>query len=150
MANWYGSARSNFVRVADLAALKNALAPFDIQVQAHPERPEYVYFSGSLDSGGWPASGLDAGGNEIDFAPVNHICPHLKKGEVLIMVEVGAEKLGYLTGYAVALTTDGRTVALDIRDIYDLALRRFGVSADRVAEPLYASLPSCVASEAEH
>ena len=50
--------------------------------------------STEADYGGWPSTVLvkDAG-KEAVFGPKAHICPFMADGEVLVLMEVGAEKM---------------------------------------------------------
>lgn len=139
MANWYGTARSNYVRLKDPQAVKALLAERtpEVHVEESSSKPGlYVFLvSGMSDSGGWPSVPLlDADGEEDDDA--DHIgfddliAEHLADGEVLILVECGAEKLRYLTGWARALRVkDGKRQDLfvSIEDIYRLVEKRWKV-----------------------
>jgi hypothetical protein len=92
MANWTGSARSNYFRVKD-------------------------------EHGGWPnwipAETIDEEDVEVDVAEI--VAGHLAAGEVAILIEVGAEKLRYLTGIAVAVNDRNEQRCIDLEDIYEVA-----------------------------
>lgn len=148
MANWYGTARSNYFKVKDMAAFNEWVASFDdlkvvtrtlekdskevalgryqvgeVLVMIHPSE-----FS---DSGAWPSYRTDAEGEEIDIELTEELVEHLSEGEVAIMMEVGAEKLRYLTGYAQAVAWNGKVITLSIDDIYEQALQAFSVQPTR-------------------
>lgn len=121
MANYMGSARSNHFRVRDEAAflhwvesLPGVMARMD---DGNPERFALLVEDG--DGGGWPnwryeERTEDEG--ELDIYA--ELAGHLADGEVAILQEVGAEKLRYLVGYAVAVNYRGETLAVSIDDIY--------------------------------
>lgn len=138
MANWYGTARSNYVKAVDVDALRIEMEPWSISVHAGSGQNEgKVCLLCETEDGGWPSSreadddevGVDDGFVEFDFA--NHVMSHVVEGEVLIVMEAGAEKLRYITGWSGAFvrTVDGvRAVYTNIDKIYGLAESELGVS----------------------
>ena len=48
-----------------------------------------------------------------------------------------AEKLRYITGYSVAVHSDGRQVCVDLDHIYVVVAALFGVSADAISRAAY-------------
>jgi len=50
---------------------------------------------------------------------------HLADGSVCVMMETGAEKLRYLSGWSIAFNNKGNTRVIDINHIYD-GLESFG------------------------
>ena len=81
-------------------------------------------FLGEEDNGGLPSHYLDeASGIEYDFDDfTKELATHLKDSEVAVMFEVGAEKLRYVTGFAMALNSKGETRFLNLDGIYTLGL----------------------------
>lgn len=73
---------------------------------------------------------------ELDIAEwcKNNLC----EGQVLVLVEVGAEKLRYLTGWSSAYTWDGRhlTVSLD-STLRKLIAEQWGFDPETIAPPTY-------------
>ena len=136
MANYEGAARSNYVRIKDIAALKAALEPFAIEVSERGTNGTVCFLSEDGD-GGWPSTTLTDNDVEIEFDPVAHICPHMVDGEVLVMLESGHERLRYIVGYADAYHSDGRRVGVNIENIYDKASREFDVPLDRISQASY-------------
>ena len=129
MANYYAVARSNYVHVDDIDGLISALKPFpDLMIIRESETSDrYGIF---CDDGGWGIMGMDDDGKEVDFDPEVHIMPYVKEEEVLVMLEVGHEKLRYLVGYATAyVRVDNKTrwCNVSINDIYSLASEKFGL-----------------------
>jgi len=56
---------------------------------------------------------------EVDFP--SELAKHLQEGSVAVLIEVGSEKFRYLVGFAVAVNSEGRSVSLDLNDIYEKA-----------------------------
>jgi len=132
MANWYGTARSNYVRVHSYDTMKEVLAPMDIQIVEKQEGDEtlYGFLSEDGDSGDFPSGRFveQADGSEdweeLDFGEL--VMQFVPEGEVLILMVVGAEKLRYVTGISTAYTwkkkkngkLELRTQQVSIEDIY--------------------------------
>lgn len=141
MANWYGIARTNFVKVKDYDALVKFIEGLPIEVEPHPTAPNFVSFSPADNDTGdfdhWLTG--DDGGDECWYWP--QIAEHFAEGQVLIVMTVGHEKSRYLTGYASAVTWDGRVANINIDDIYEKAVREFGVEREAIAQCAYQKLP---------
>ena len=142
MANWYGAARSNYVLIKDLKALVDALDPWPISIhKKHKDDSDnnvlVCFLSEDQDSGGWPSTTWDEDDNEIEFDAAELICPHLVEGQVLVMMEAGAEKLRYITGQAVAFNHEGDYVAVNLNDIYEAAAGAFDVSEASITRAEY-------------
>lgn len=142
MANWYGSARSNYVRIKDMAGLEKALAPFSGIEISPGDVPSTVCF---LAREGWPSEGFieeddteyRVDDKELFFDPRERICPFMEDGQILIMQEVGAEKLRYLTGIANAYTSKGLHLQVSLDDIYEQAANEFGVPINEITNAVY-------------
>ena len=151
MADWYGSARSNYVQVEDMEGLKKALEPFSNDITLHDEGEKGVCFTADGEYGSWPCSVFldiaykeEPDGPELEreeefvFNPATQICPYLKEGQILVMQEIGAEKLRYLTGYAGAYQAKtGNAVVVSIDDIYKKAAKKFGVDVNDISIAQY-------------
>lgn len=135
MANWYGAARSNYFKVKDAEAFTN-------WVEAVPSlgywRKEdmFAVYSDCPDSGGWPSERYERveedGDDDFteDWVAIdlpNELSAHLAEGQVAVLMEAGAEKLRYISGWAVAVNHEGKTVMVSLSNIYDLAEKAFGV-----------------------
>lgn len=123
MSNWEGAARSNYFRVKDLEAFKNAMVSIglavieaDDRVMVHPWGED-----------GWPSSTVDHDDSVEDIDVMEEIHPHLVDGEVAVLVQSGHEKLRYIDGYAIAFNNTGKSCQLTLEDIYEMAERTFGV-----------------------
>lgn len=151
MANWYGAARSNYVLVKNLPALKADLEgwPISIHKKYNDDSDNSVlvcFLSDEQDSGGWPgfmdewAEDPETGeefSREVEFDPSTCICPHMEPGQVLVMMEVGHEKLRVLTGRAAAYNHEGKFVSVDLDDIYLKAANTFGVEYSSITPATY-------------
>lgn len=139
MANWYGAARSNYVMVKDLLAFREAMAPWPIRVSVADGLTNIAcLLSEEPDSGGWPSSRYDAETDtDVDFDFAALVCPHLVEGQVLVVMEAGAEKLRYLTGWAAAYDHTGRHVGVDLTNIYEAAATAFGVPRAQISACAY-------------
>jgi hypothetical protein len=129
MANWYGSARSNYVRVKDRETFM-AWAQSLPDIEVVEQEGAFALLATSED-GGWPSfrrgEDQEAQGDEsIDLAA--EIAGHLAPGEVCIFQQIGAEKLRYLSGSAMAVNSAGETLQISIDDIYTLVRERWNVS----------------------
>lgn len=129
MSDWYGSARSNYVKVKDPAAFGAAMEGLGITVWP-PDRDGRLAFGvQDGDDGGWPSERYnDEAGDWVEFDIFEVVAEHLADGEVAVLQEVGAEKLRYLSGWATAVGSDGETVSVSIDDIYALAKAKLGVN----------------------
>lgn len=124
MSQWSGVARSNYVKIKDMAALKAAIENIDITTEEDDEG-RIAFFGADSDSGGWPSVEVDD-----EYAPFNPavvICPHMEEGEVLVFMEVGFERQKYVTGVASAYDHTGRVVQVNLNDIYTKAAKVFRV-----------------------
>ena len=134
MANYYASARSNYFRVKDSQAFEawvNSVGNLGIFTKDNAGETLYAIYDNGGDSCGWPSYNFDED-TEIDLTA--DLAEHLVDGEVAVLIEVGAEKLRYLVGCAVAVNWKGEVEWLNLDRIYDLAEERWGV---RPTEAIY-------------
>jgi hypothetical protein len=133
MSNFYETARSNYFRVKDAESFRRAMAALpsiNVWSKAGPDGVErYAVASDDPDTGTWPTCGYnDETGEDIEYHMPTEIAPHLVDGEVCVLMEAGAEKLRYISGWAVAFdNTDRPVVQVSLNDIYDKAKAAFGV-----------------------
>ena len=88
----------------------------------------------STDGGSWPSYDMEAD-TEIDL--VAELAQHLPKGEVAVLMEIGAEKLRYLTGIAIAVNYKGRAAVVSLDDVYRKAARTFRVPESKITQAAY-------------
>jgi hypothetical protein len=159
VANYECSARSNYFRVKDDQAFKEwvELVPgWDLiqQKQPHPpgsadtpakalaQRNDYKY--GLMqDESCYPPSGiptelkvLDSEGETVDWTDmdlVHELSEHLVEGEVAILMEAGAEKLRYISGYALAIHSNGEWLNLSLNDIYKMCEEKWDITPTDVS-----------------
>lgn len=143
MANWYGTSRTNYVKVTSLEAAEAFAETRTLEVDPHPSEVNFVMFTSTDESGGFNHSKYDPVAEEYtdDEWDWEEVAEILVEGQVLVVMEIGAEKLRYLTGVAVAITWDGRSTYLVLSGIYQKAAEEFGVPASSIAHCSY----QCVA-----
>ena len=136
MANWYGTARSNYFRVNDNDAFLKWADSRGLGVFRNKENADLFAIHGgeTTDDGSWPSYDVE-GDTEIDL--VVELAQHLPKGQIAVLMEIGAEKLRYLTGVAIAINHKGRVVELTLNDIYRKAARTFRVPESEITQATY-------------
>lgn len=134
MANYYGVARTNYFAVKDAEAFKNEMANYAVEVITRKGEDGvtlYGLMDTDSDGGGWNWSYVaELEGEdgeiietdlEIDWTEV--FARHLVDGWVAILMETGAEKYRYVSGYALAVNSKGESHEINLsRDIAKLAL----------------------------
>ena len=133
MANYYGAARTNYVKVSDMDGLKEFLKDWPIEIDEHEGKT--AFFSADGDSGGWPMCRLDENDEDVDF-DFGELMVFIEPGEVLVFMEAGAEKLRYLVGFAYAYMRDKdgnvSTCSISIQNIFKKAAEKFGVKESEI------------------
>ena len=136
MANYYASARTNYFKVKDPKAFKQWVDTLpDVAADFRKKDGKYVLLAEG--EYGWTTERYNE--DVEDYEAVNleeEIVPHLAEGEVVILQEIGAEKLRYLHGYSVAVAWTGETIRVDINDVYQLATEKF-VGCNEITQALY-------------
>ena len=127
MANWYGTARTNFVRFADQKAFNKArrlTEKLGMTWHKHGDAKLTAMISGDDDSGGFNLydSDRDIEHEWFEFAEL------LADGQILVGMVAGAEKLRYVDGYAFAINKQGEMVDIHLNEIYALAEKKFGTA----------------------
>ena len=120
MANYGGYARSNYFRVRNASAFLSWVETLPGVVARKEDGPErFVLLVEDGDDGGWPNwRYYEDMEDEEEIDLHAELAEHLAEGEVAILEEVGAEKLRYLVGYAVAVNHRGETLSVSIHEIY--------------------------------
>lgn len=125
MATYYATARSNYFQVKDIKAFQDAMDEHNVEVwvQEPTESTEPVLVGVTPeDSDGWPSvvfNEITQECEDVDFFSL--VASHLVEGSVAIFMEVGAEKLRYVLGYAHAINSAGQSVNVSLNDIYTAA-----------------------------
>ena len=127
MANYTAIVRSNYFRVKNESAFRMEIDRMeDISVNANGVEKELLMIC--RDDGdslpGW--YDMDEYGSYYDDEPpeidwVDFFRRHLEDEEVAIIMEVGHEKLRYLTGVATAYNNKGETDYVSLGEIYQRA-----------------------------
>ena len=129
MANFNGTARSNYFKVKDEDAFDEWVNRMPNLVHIESNGLHGVY-SDDPDTGCFPTNGYDEETDEdVEYGIGAGIKEHLADGEVCVLMEAGAEKVRYISGWAVAFdNTDKPSTRVSLNDIYDLAKAAFGVT----------------------
>lgn len=130
MANYYATARSNYFRVKDSITFESwvesrqTLGTFKKDVGGETL---YAIYDDGGDANGWPLYDVETD-EPIDLAA--ELAEHLVDGEVAVLFEVGAEKLRYVLGSAVAVRSDGKVLQLHLNEIYQMIFEEWGVTTN--------------------
>lgn len=127
MANYYASARSNYFRVKDskvFEAWVESIPGLGIFTKEIGEETFYAIYDNGGDSCGWPSYEFE---NDRDIDLTAELAEHLVEGEVAVLIEVGAEKLRYLVGQAVAVKSDGEILCVNLNQIYEVVAENWGI-----------------------
>ncbi len=119
MSDWYGAARSNYFKVKDKKEFKVFCDNWNVELIDNQN--EEVGFLSNDSFGHLPECRYDAHGNEIESGFIEALSKHLMDGQVAICMEAGAEKLRYITGYAIAINNKGQYREINLDDIYKKA-----------------------------
>ena len=65
------------------------------------------------------------------------LAAHLAEGQIAVLMESGHEKCSYIDGNAVAVDHAGNHVAIELRNIYDLAAKTFSIPIEQITECAY-------------
>jgi hypothetical protein len=124
MANYYGTARSNYFRVKDEAEFIKWAEGLGLEI-IRDEAGRFGLLPGDMSEGTFPSYSEEVEAKdpesmgEIDV--LDEISKHLAPGSVAIIMEAGAEKMRYIQGIATAINDKGETEQVDIAEIYDRA-----------------------------
>lgn len=118
MADWQGMARSNYFMVKDAAAFTDWLKTVrDLHVSADRDDGRFMVWSDE----GWPTTKEDDDELE-DFDFVDELLRQVRKGEVVILMDINHDKARYVSGIALAYRAGhDHQIKLSLNDIYDLA-----------------------------
>lgn len=122
MANYYATARSNYFHVKDEAAFRAWAESLCLGVENDgKDSPLFMIYPDSGNKDGWPTWRDTDEGESCDVDLVAELAEHLVSDEVAILMECGAEKLRYCTGFAWAVNSKGERREVSIHEIYKLA-----------------------------
>jgi hypothetical protein len=138
MANWYGTARSNYFAVKDEAAFRAWAGKRGLQVweekeekPAEGKEPRKLFGVApdgfANDSGGWPSVDFEADDDHAEIDLVAELAELIQDDQIVVLEQVGSEKLRYINGHATAFNSAGKRIDVDLDDIYRIAAKRFKV-----------------------
>ncbi len=133
MADWYGTARSNYFKVRDNKAFEVFMQNLSSMTAEHND-VDNTWWIRTDDYGN---GGFDWTVYDENFEPddsvnaMDELASHLQEGEVAIFLEAGAEKLRYITGNALAIAWTGEITEIDLTDIYELVAKKYGIEPCR-------------------
>ena len=124
MANYYATARSNYFAVKDEEAFMAWAATVpDVSVVTRQTDGNKLFalLVDDGDYGGWPSFRYDEDTDEeSEICILGELADHLAPGHVAVLMEAGAEKLRYVTGWAGAVNDQGEMIQLCLSDIMDM------------------------------
>jgi len=130
MANFYGTARTNYFKVKDLEAFKKFVEELSGAVLITKEGLFGFYSDDS--SGCMPSSVYNREtGEHEDIDVIEEVSKHLAEGEVAVFMEAGAEKMRYISGWSTVVNHKGETVDINLDCIYSMAFEKFGVQPSK-------------------
>ena len=120
MSDWYGSARSNYFKVQDDEQFKEFCYKWFVEPIEEKGKWGFIctgYFGNLPDEEYGENDDLIGYFNDFLKGLSGHLCDD----EVAVLMEVGACKLIYLTGKAIAINNRGEKREVNLEQIYDLA-----------------------------
>lgn len=119
MATYIAQTRTNYFHVTDAHAFEAWCQRRGLRFWTKDGDASRYAFSAESE-GGWPSFDYETD-EEIDLAA--ELAPHLPPHEIAVLMEIGSEKLRYLSGAAIAVGAAGRLAEVSLDDIYELALK---------------------------
>lgn len=126
MANYYSSCRTNYFRVKDPEQFKADMKSIPVDIVHNDDcATKDMFMLYGADDGGWPSfrytTEEQTHEHIEDLDIFTYVADRLADGQVAIFMEVGAEKLRYLIGQAVAINNKRQTRVVDLNTIYKIA-----------------------------
>jgi len=122
MANYYESARSNYFFVKDIEAFEEELNGSGLEISTKKIDDLTQVCLLASEENGFPFEKYDLDtfdSEELDWSDI--FKRHLVDNQVAIIMGSGAEKLRYITGWAMAFNNKGESKSINLDAIYDLA-----------------------------
>ena len=139
MSNFSGVGRSNYVAVDDVEGLEAALSPWPIYL-AKDAIGQIALIDDDADGCGWPTTGMNDDGEDVELDIAEIVMPFVKEGEVFVLMGAGFEKKRYASGWATAWVRRGDAVEdvwISLADIYAIAATKFGVVQSQITDASY-------------
>lgn len=135
--DYYGTGRTNYVRVEDLEGLRDLIE--DLPLRMFERDGRYAFISD--DSGGsLDVSIYDYDIGEERYLNIRDVMPFIAEGEVLITMSAGNEGNRYVSGVAEAYVRIGDEIHetfVSLNNIYQIAADQFAVSVDSISRAEY-------------
>ena len=144
--------RSNEFEVTDVEYVKKCLKFYRIDVIQNKDNPNRITMLRQYDDSWWNIESIDQPIQNLTvqlaaLVDVDHcdddpnitelpcidewIWKYLKEGEVIILQEIGNEKMRYLIGSSMAINHEGKNLQVDITDIYEKVQKEWGIDPSR-------------------
>ena len=128
MADYIAKMRSNYFQVKNAKKFKVFCERYRLEAITEDDKAKAAdQRHGFMADGSIPTGRCNAKGDWIETDFLKELSRHLVKGEVAVIMEIGSEKMRYLTGVAVAVNAAGQATDVSLSDIYALARGTFGV-----------------------
>lgn len=133
MANYMSSCRSNYFKIGRPLEFMEWIGQFPdvvFEERRGPDSPQDMYgmvYVDNPDGAGWPCWRFDEDDNEIEVDFFQDFAEFLAPDEVAVFMEVGAEKLRYLYGVAIAVHSNGETISVSLTDIMDKCFDQWAI-----------------------
>lgn len=133
MADWYGTARSNYFKVRDNEAFEMFMQDLSSMITEYDDADNTWWIrTDDYGNGGFDWTIYDENFEPDDSVnAMDEFASHLQEGEVAIFLEAGAEKLRYITGNALAIAWTGEITEINLADIYELVAKKYGIEPCR-------------------
>jgi len=118
MANYVATARTNYFKVKDDDKFEADLEGFSLEVGKDNNGNFMLYVE---DGDGWGPRWNEKKDEYEDEDIMDVVAKHLVDDWVAIFMESGAEKVRYVSGYAVAVNNKGGRETVSLHNIYPLA-----------------------------
>jgi hypothetical protein len=122
MANYYESSRSNYFFVKDIEAFEAELKGSGLEISTKKIDDLTQVCLLASEENGFPFEKYDPDtfdSEELDWSDI--FKRHLVDNQVAIIMGAGAEKLRYISGWAMAFNNKGESKSINLDAIYDLA-----------------------------
>lgn len=136
MANYYGTARTNYFAVKDPEKFMQEMSelPCEVIQKKMPDGETlYGVMDNNADGGGMDWTSWDEFDEPTEIDWLEIFSRHLVDGHVAVLMEAGAEKHRYVIGYAHAVNSKNERVSIDLDDIYDRAAVALGSHITQVS-----------------
>lgn len=129
MANFYGTARTNYFKVKNAKKFKDYVdtLPGAVLISKKEGRSNLYGYYMDNEYGTFPSEGYnEETEEEFGIDVIDDVVPYLAKGSIAVFMDCGAEKCRYIAGSAFAINSEGKHVSVNLWDIYKLAEKKLG------------------------